>query len=71
LGQIYYKYAIKIDCAGIAVFDNYEVPFLDFIAPENTSPNHKTGLRKTQNEPQNARCGTRSAKIFSHKNNFP
>jgi hypothetical protein len=32
---LYYKNAIKIDRAGIAVFANYEVPDFDLIEPEN------------------------------------
>jgi hypothetical protein len=32
---LYYKNAIKIDSAGIAVFAYYEVPDFDLIGPEN------------------------------------
>jgi hypothetical protein len=38
--KLYYKNAIKIDSAGIAVFAYYEVPDLDLIEPENTNPSY-------------------------------
>jgi hypothetical protein len=38
--KLYYKNAIKIDSAGIAVFAYYEVPDLDFIEPENPVSNY-------------------------------
>jgi hypothetical protein len=38
--KLYYKNAIKIDSAGIAVFAYYEVPDLDLIEPENNNPSH-------------------------------
>jgi hypothetical protein len=37
IAKLYYKNAIKIDSAGIAVFASYEV---DLIEPENTNPNN-------------------------------
>jgi hypothetical protein len=40
IAKVYYKNAIKIDSAGIAVFASYEVPDLDLIEPENTNPNN-------------------------------
>jgi hypothetical protein len=36
--KFYYKNAIKIDSAGIAVFAYYEVPDLDLIEPDNNNP---------------------------------
>jgi hypothetical protein len=36
--KLYYKNAIKIDRAEIAVFANYEVPDLNLIEPENPNP---------------------------------
>jgi hypothetical protein len=44
--KLYYKNAIKIDSAGIAVFAYYEVPFLDLIGPENTSPSYEVMMIK-------------------------
>jgi hypothetical protein len=38
--KLYYKNAIKIDSAGIAVFASYEVPDLDLIEPE-TNPSYQ------------------------------
>jgi hypothetical protein len=40
--KLYYKNAIKIDRAGIAVFANYEVPDLRFLEPENPVLAHNT-----------------------------
>jgi hypothetical protein len=37
--KLFYKNAIKIDSAGIAVIANYKVPNLELIEPENPNPN--------------------------------